>query len=512
MMSHDETMRLFHQKCKHQLAMGGEQKLKVRKEAGKMNARQRIDYLLDTGTFQEIGLFSHSSTLEDTENTPGDGKIIGHGYVNGRPLGLMSCDMTVKGASSAQTNMKKIEYLRAWSCERRKPLIFLNESSGARMPDFMGALAMAQGGQNKLQYRRYREAPWIAALMGPSFGSGTWYSVMSDIAVMLKGAVMAVSSPKVTKIATGEDTPYEELGGWKLHYENTGLVDAVADTEEECIELVKEYLGYLPQNADEPAPLHEIPEGSGKGMQNILDLLPEKPNRAYDMKKIIKTITDGSKILELKAGYSRQCITAFASLGGRTVGIIANNPYFMAGALDADSCDKIASFLVLCDSYNIPIVMLVDTPGFLIGIDGEFKKVTGKIINWMNALSLVTVPIFTVIIRKTFGQAFLNMGAGKYSTVVVAWPTAQMSFMSPEPGINVVYNLKKEENPVKFEELMQIMNKNSEPWVGAGIFGLHDIIDPRETRNFLIKMLEMHCNHQKGHVGKHLMHNWPTSY
>jgi len=266
-MSHDEKMKLFHEKRKHQLAMGGEEKLKARQEAGKMNARERIDYLFDSGTFQEIGVFSHSSLLEDAEQTPGDGKIIGHGFVNGRQIGVVSGDMTVKGGSSAFTNMKKIEYMRAWSCESEKPLVFFNESTGARMPDIMGTWAMSQGGQNKLQYRRYREAPWIAALMGPSFGSGTWYSVMSDIAVMLKGAVMAVSSPKVTMIATGEDTPWEELGGWKLHYEKTGLVDAVADTEEKCIELVKKYLGYLPQNANEPAPFHDIPDGSGQGWQ-----------------------------------------------------------------------------------------------------------------------------------------------------------------------------------------------------------------------------------------------------
>jgi len=511
-MNVDEKMKRFREKQQHQLAMGGPEKLKLRREAGKLNARERIDHLFDPGTFQEIGVFSHSSMLEEAGQTPGDGKIIGHGFVNGRPTGVVSCDMTVKGASSAATNMKKIEYMRAWSCERGKPLVFFNESTGARMPDSMGAWGMSQAGQNKLQYRRYREAPWVAALMGPSFGSGTWYSVISDIAVMLKGAVMAVSSPKVTLLATGEDTPWEELGGWKLHYENTGLVDAVADTEEACIELVKEYLGFLPQNANEPALVHDIPDGSGEGMADILDWLPEKSNRAYDMVKIINTIADGGRILELKAKFGRQCITAFAGLGGRTVGIIANNPYFMAGALDADCCDKITSFIVLCDSYNIPIVMLVDTPGFLVGKAGEYKKVTGKIINWMNALSLVTVPIFTVIIRKTFGQAFLNMGAGKYSTVIVAWPTAQISFMSPEPGINVLFNLKQEDDPEKFEELMQKMNKNSEPWIGAGNFGLHDIIDPRETRNFLIKMLEIHCNRPQGHVGKHLMHNWPTSY
>jgi len=511
-MHHDEKMKHFIDKQRHQMAMGGADKLARRKQAGQLNARERIAALLDPDSFQEIGLFAHSSMLAEAEETPGDGKIIGHGRVADRPVGVISCDMTVKGASSAFTNMKKLEYMRAWSCENGKPLVFFNESTGARMPDTMGAWGMSHGGQNKLQYRRYREAPWIAAMMGPSFGSGTWYSVMADIAVMLKGAVMAVSSPKVTRIATGEDTPWEDLGGWKLHYETTGLLDAVADTETECIDLIKKYLGYLPQNAQETPPRCEIADGSGAGMADILDLLPEKSHRAYDMKSIVKTIVDGGELLEVKARFGRQCITGFSRLDGQTVGIVANNPICMAGALDADSCDKITSFLVLCDSYNIPIVMLVDTPGFLIGKAGEHKKVTGKIINWMNALSLVTVPVFTVIIRKSFGQAFLNMGAGKYSTVIVAWPSAQISFMSPEPGINVLYNLKKEDDPGLFEEKMKLMQKNSEPWAAAGVFGLHDIIDPRETRNYLIKMLELHCSRPDGHVGRHLLHNWPTSY
>jgi methylmalonyl-CoA decarboxylase subunit alpha len=511
-MNHQEIMAKFEAKKAHQLKMGGDKKIEARRAAGKLNVRERIEHLFDPGTFREMGLFTHSYVPEAADKTPGDGKLIGHGRVDGRPAGVVANDLTVMGASSAATNAKKIEYMKSWSAEKGFPLFFLAESTGARMPDAMGAFGMGHGGQNKAQYRRLREAPWISALLGPCYGSSSWYSALSDINIMLKGAVMAVSSPKVTQIATGEDTAPEDLGGWEVHYLKTGLVDAVAESEQECLRLAKKYFGYLPANAKECPPRAEVPDGSGRQMADILDLVPENPNRVYNMKKVVETIMDGSEILELKAAFGRPVITALARLGGRSVGVIANNPYYGAGALDADCCDKVTSFLVLCDSFNIPLIMLVDTPGFLIGKMGEYKKVTGKIMNWMNALSLLTVPLFTVIVRKTYGQAFLNMGAGKASDVIVAWPTAQISFMDPQPAINVVYNFKREDDPQKYEELLQEMNKNIEPWPAAGIFGINDIIDPGKTREYLIDMLEWHTSRLTNGVGRHLLHNWPTSY
>ena len=185
---------------------------------------------------------------------------------------------------------------------------------------------------------------------------------------------------------------------------------------------------------------------------------------------------------------------------------------YWAGALDADCCEKVTSFLVLCDSFNLPVVMLVDTPGFLVGIEGEKRKITGKIINWMNALSLVTVPIVTVVVRKTYGQAYLNMGGGKNSDVFAAWPTAEISFMDPRPGINVVYNMKEEDDPEAFQRMLDRMNKNTEPWDAAGIFGVNEIVHPEETRDFLIRMLGLHRNRPSSGIGRHLLHAWPTSY
>ena len=232
----------------------------------------------------------------------------------------------------------------------------------------------------------------------------------------------------------------------------------------------------------------------------------------YDMRKIVRTIVDGGEICELKETFGRPCITAFARLDGHSVGIVANNPMFGAGALDADCCDKITSFLVLCDSFNIPIVTLVDTPGFLIGKAAERKKVIGKIMNWMNALSLITVPRITVVVRKIYGQAYLNMGAGKYSDVFAAWPTAEISFMDPEPGIRIVHGVKKDDDPERFEQLLDSMTRGTEPWDGAGIFGVNDVIDPKDTRAYIIRMLDLHRNRLSGGIGRRLLSNWPTSY
>ena len=511
-MSHQDKMEAFQKRRKHHLAMGGEEKLQARKAQGRLNARERIDLLFDPGTFEEIGLLTHSARPEAASRTPSDGKITGQGLVNGRPALTVANDLTVMGASSAATNMKKIEYLRSLSCDKGLPLVFLGESAGARIPDSMGAAAMAQAGQNPAQYRRLREAPWVSVLLGPCFGSSAWYSAMSDLNIFLKGAVVAVSSPKVTRVAVGEETEPEELGGWRLHWGVTGLADLVGGTEEECLNLAREALGFLPTNSGEPAPRAEVPSGSGEGMTDILDLLPEKSSRVYDVRKIIRTIFDQGAVLELKAGFGKPCVTALTRLDGRAVGVVANNPLYGAGALNADCCDKITSFLVLCDSFNLPVVMLVDTPGFLVGRAGERQRVVGKIINWMNALSLVTVPVVSLIIGKSYGQAYLNMGGGKYSGAFAAWPTARISFMGPEPAISIVHDLKEEDDPARFKELLKEMERDTEPWEAAGIFGLNEIIEPARTRDYLIRMMDLQTDRRREGKGRHRLSNWPTSY
>ena len=380
------------------------------------------------------------------------------------------------------------------------------------MPDVMGSRGMAQGGQNTSQYLRLRESPWISVLMGHIYGSSSWYASMSDIIVMQKGSIMAVSSPKVTLLATGEDTPAEDLGGWRVHATTTGLVDALGETEEECMDKAKAFLDYLPTHSGEIPPQNEFTEDSTSKLNSILDQIPEEGNQPYDMKTVICTLFDNGDFLEIKERFAKPCITGFARLKGQAVGVVANNTLFGAGALDTGCCEKITGFLVLCDSFNLPIINLVDTPGFLIGKAGEQRKITGKIINWMNALSQVTVPILTIVIRKLYGQAYLNMGGGKYSDLFAAWPTAEISFMGPEPAMNVVYNLNREEDPEEFQKLLGQIVEDTEPWDAAGVFGINEIIDPADTREFLSRMLDLHRNRLTCGIGKHLLHNWPTSY
>ena len=411
-MSHADKMAEFSRREKEQLAMGGANKLAARRAAGKLNVRERLEIFFDPGTFREIGVFSRSSRPEAADRSPTDGKIIGSGKVEGRSVLAVANDMTVLGASSAATNMKKIEYIRSLNCDKGLPLVFLGESTGARIPDSMGALGMAQAGQNPAQYRRLRQAPWISALLGPCYGSSAWYTAVSDVSVMLKGAVMAVSSPKVTKVALGEETDPQELGGLKLHSEVTGMADLAAESEEEALGLVRRTLSFLPTHAQEPPPLAE-PAPPGGDQEKILDLLPQESHQVYEVRKIIRTLADKGEFLELKPKFARPCVTALARLEGRTVGLVANNPAHGAGALTADCCDKVISFLVLCDSFNIPLVMLVDTPGFLIGKAGERQKVVGRIMNWMNALSLVTVPIVSVIYGQKLRPGLSQHGRRK---------------------------------------------------------------------------------------------------
>ncbi|MBN2059769.1 MAG: methylmalonyl-CoA carboxyltransferase [Deltaproteobacteria bacterium] len=511
-MVHDDLMEIFAQKKKAILQMGGPEKLAKQRSEGKLNARQRIDRLFDPGSFQEIGMFAHSDQPGMAERTPADGKITGFGKIAGRSAAVVANDLTVLAASSAKVNTKKISYIKRMSSRRGLPLVFLSEAGGGRIPDNMGSINMASSGQDPTMFQRLRESPWVSCLFGPCYGSPTWFACMSDFVVMTRKAVMAVSSPRVTLLATGENTPTEELGGWRIHTEITGLVDAVVETDEECIDLAKKFLSFLPINSSHTPPKAPVPAESGSDMPNILRHLPESRRRIYDIHRILECMVDGGEIFELKKNFGRSVVTSLARLNGECVGIVANNTMHLGGAIDADACDKVTGFLVLCDSFNIPIIMIVDTPGFLIGKEGEWKKTTGKIVNYMNALQLVTVPKISVVIRKSYGQAYQNMGGGKNSDTYVAWPTAEISFMAPEPAVNVAYGITREEDRERFEELKAEVERESQPWEAAGRFDVYDIIEPAQTRDWLIRMLDYHRDQQANGIGRHLMYCWPTSY
>ncbi len=492
------------------LAMGGPAKLARRAAPGILDARARIDRLFDPGTFLETGLFSTSANPADREKSPSDGKIAGFGKIEGREAAVVSNDFTVMGASSGATNGRKIAHVRKVATDRGMPIVFLGESSGARMPDHMGSRGMGSllGGDG-LQYRRMRESPWASATLGYSYGSSSWYSVLSDFNVMRKGAVLAVSSSLLASLAIREEVDPQALGGWQLHSEVTGFADQVVDTDEEALDAIRKFLSYLPSNHNEAPPVAGIPAGSGARMADVLRHLPASRTQVYDMRKIVRDVVDEGSFFELKPRFGKVAVTGLARLAGRTVGILANNPLYKGAAMDTEACEKMTSFIVLCDSFNIPLVILVDTPGFVIGTDAERRRAPGKIMNMMNALALTTVPKLSVVIRKSYGQAYLNMGGGKNSDEFAAWPTAEVSFMDPAFAVQIVHGV--DATDPRFPELLAAMNKDNEVWDIASIYAVQTVIRPQETRDYLIRMLDVHQLRHTGGVGQHLMRAWPTS-
>jgi acetyl-CoA carboxylase carboxyltransferase component len=508
----DPLLRDYDERLARARAMGGAAKLGRRKSAGLLNARERVAYLCDPGSFIEIGLFGTSaSNPADRDRSPADGKVTGFGRIHGREAAIAANDFTVMGASSSSTNGRKLGHLKRVATERGLPMVFLGESSGARMPDHMGARGMGTLlGNDPIQYRRTRETPWAAATLGLSYGSSSWYSVLADFNVMRKGAVLAVSSSLLAALAIKQEVDPEELGGWRLHAEVTGFADMVVDTDEEALDAIKTFLAYLPSHHNEPPPTHSVPPGAGADLPRIVDFLPPGRTQVYDMRKIVRAVVDADSFFELKARFGKTAVTGLARLDGRTVGVIANNPLFKGGALDTDACEKITSFIVLCDSFNVPLIMFVDTPGFVIGTEAERRRAPGKIMNWMNALQLVSVPKISVIVRKTYGQAYLNMGGGRNSDEVAAWPTAEISFMDPQFGVRVVHGAER--GQPGFDDHLAQMDRDSEPWDAASVFALQSVIRPNETRDYLIRTLDVHRMRITGGVGRHLMHAWPTSY
>lgn len=496
----------------HALAMGGAERLAKQKAQGRLNARERIERLFDAGTFLEIGMFARSDRREEWDRTPADGKVCGYGRIDGREAAVVSHDITVKSASSSPINVRKMGHMRKTALANGMPLVLLNESSGARIPDTMGAIGTGTLGQDPTQFVRMREIPYVAAVLGPAFGTACWFTQLSDFVAMRKDAQLAISSPRVTEIAIRQKIDPQELAGWRMQAEVVGKVDYGVDTDEEAIDLLKKFLSYLPSHHNEMPPRAAVPAGADEGSRGLLELVPEDRAKVYDMRKVAAAICDPGSVFPLKDRFARTAFTALGRINGQVVGILASNPMFKAGAMDPDSCDKATAFLVLCDSFNIPIVILVDTPGFLIGVEGERRKAPGKVINMMSALQMCSVPKFSIVMRKSYGQAYLNMGGTRNTDEMLAWYSADVGFMDPNVGVNVVYGVKREDDPKRFEELKQEIQRDSSAYDLAGIFSAVAVIDPRESRQWLSRLLEVHQKRPSKGVGRHLMGGWPTTF
>src|SRR5580692_9063638 len=475
------------------LAMGGEAKVAKLHAAGKLTVRERVALLVEPGSFREVGLFAHSDLPDAREKTPADGKVCGFGAIEGRAVYVSGDDATVLAGSGGRVGVKKDHDAMAYAATKGFPLVSLGDGGGARIPDIMGATGMMSMVYPIDGPPRDRRVPFIATILGECYGGPTWKASVADVVIQVKGAVMAVSGPPVLAAATGEIVTGEEIGGWELHAKGTGQVDLVADDEKGCMGLVRRVLSYLPDNADERPPVVRADDNPTRRLDDILDVLPDRAKVAYDMHKILTRVFDEGSLLELKPMYDASLITSFARLAGRPVGVLANNPMQRAGAMGPGACEKATAFICLCDSFHIPLVFLHDTPGFFVSKAAEEKKMPLKIMTFIEALHHSTVPRLSVVVRKSYGMAHCNMSGGNMrSDYLVAWPTADVSFMAPEAAANVVFGRKVDdyddpEGPRA--DLIEQMKRMNSPWEAAGRGLFDDVIDPRDTRRVLVEAL-----------------------
>ena len=302
----------------------------------------------------------------------------------------------------------------------------------------------------------------------------------------------------------------EELGGWRIHAEYTGLIDRFTDSDAETMQEIRRFLSYMPSHNMELPPVREPADDAGQDQEEILRILPEKRTQVYDMRKIVAILADRDSVFELKPRFGRAAITALARLGGKPVGVIANNPHVGGGALSIEAVKKIIDFQVMCDSFNVPLLRMIDTPGFVVGKDAERKAAPGWIMNMMNCTSFVTVPCITLIVRKAYGRAYVAMGGGRHNDEMIAWPSAEVSFMDPGFATTIVHGVKPGDEG--YEAALAETRKNDEVWDMAAIYSLQNIIKPQETRDYLIRMFDVYRSRRGGGVGKHFLQNWPTSY
>jgi acetyl-CoA carboxylase carboxyltransferase component len=499
------------------LGMGGAPKIEKLHAAGKLTVRERIDALLDPGTFREVGLLSRSDLPDVREKTPADGKVCGFGEIDHRRVYVAGDDVTVLAGSGGRVGVKKDHDAMTYAAQKGYPCIALGDAGGARIPDIMGATGMMSMVYPISGAPRDRHVPFIATILGECYGSPTWKAAVADIVIQVKGAVMAVSGPPVLAAATGEIVTAEEIGGWQLHAKVTGEVDLFANDEADCLNLVRKVLSYLPNNAEELPPVVKTNDPKDRRLDDVLTVLPERAQVAYDMHKIVNRIFDRDSVLELKPLYDASLITALARLDGHTVGVLASNPMQRAGAMGPGACEKATAFICLCDSFHIPLVFLHDTPGFFVSKAAEEKKMPLKIMTFIEALHHSTVPRFSVVIRKSYGMAHCNMSGGNMrSDALYAWPSADVSFMAPEAAANVVFGRKVED----FDDpegprhaLVEQLKRMNGPWDAAGLGLFHDVIEPADTRRVLAETLEraLGPNGDRGR-SQRLLASWPRMF
>ncbi|MBD3949099.1 methylmalonyl-CoA carboxyltransferase [Tuanshanicoccus lijuaniae] len=487
-------------KRKRQISLGGGQAAIDKQHAkGKYTARERIEKLFDEGSFVELDTFvehrSHSFGM-DKKRPTGDGVVIGYGTIDGRLVYCYSQDFTVIGGSLGEMHAAKIVKAQTLAAKVGAPIIGINDSGGARIQEGVGSLkgfgdiffanSMASG-----------VIPQISVIMGPCAGGATYSPALTDFIFMVdKTSQMFITGPEVIKTVTGEIVSADTLGGARTHNATSGVAHFMDETEDEAIAHIKELLSYLPSNNMENAPRYDATDDLNRVSECLNELIPENPNKPYDILEIIKELSDDGQFFEVQPLFARNIVIGYIRLNGQTIGVVANQPNYLAGCLDIDASDKAARFIRTCDSFNIPLLTLVDVPGFLPGTGQEHNGIIRHGAKMLYAYSEATVPKVTIILRKAYGGAYIAMCSKHLKAdLVYAWPNAEIAVMGPDGAANIIFRkeIKDSDDPVttRAKKIEEYRAEVANPYTAAGLGYVDDILEPSITRKRLISAFDM---------------------
>ncbi|MGB9629515.1 MAG: acyl-CoA carboxylase subunit beta, partial [Thermodesulfobacteriota bacterium] len=478
---------------------GGAEKLEQQRKMGKMTARERIEYLLDPDSFVELNMLAEHQCYDfgmEKKRFLGDGVVTGYGTIDGRKVFIYSEDATVLGGSTGKVHGTKIHYILRLARETMVPVICLNDSAGARIQEGMDNVY----GITQIFYQNVMNSgviPQIAAIMGDCTGGAAYSAALCDFMLQVeKTSHVFITGPAVIKEVTGETVSFEDLGGAKIHSTRSGVVHFTAKNDKECLDLIKRLLSFLPQNNLESPPSNPPTDPIEREVPELIDIVPTDMKKSYDMKKVIRAIVDHGDFFEVQAEYAKNIIIGFARMGGKVVGVVANQPQVLAGCIDINASDKSSRFIRTCDVFNIPLITLVDVPGFLPGIAQEYGGIIRHGAKMLYAWAEATVPKISCIIRKMYGGSIPAMGVHQIGfDQVFAWPTAEMQMVGAEAAVQVLYGkeLKTAKNPEEFfrEKVKEYQETYLTPYHSASRSVIDAVIHPKDTRKRIISALNI---------------------
>jgi propionyl-CoA carboxylase beta chain len=496
---HTEKYEVLDRKNAEALLGGGQVRIDAQHKRGKLTARERINLLIDEGTFEEIGKFVMHRSKDfglDKEYYLGDGVITGYGHINGRLVYVFSQDFTVFGGSLSETHAEKIVKIMELAMKNGAPVIGLNDSGGARIQEGVASL----GGYADIFYRNVLSSgvvPQISAIMGPCAGGAVYSPALTDFVLMVENtSYMFVTGPNVVKTVTHENVTSEELGGASTHSTKSGVTHFSCANEITCIQHIKQLLSYMPQNCEETAPLIAYEMGRDELRPALDQIIPENPNQPYDMREVVEGIVDEGSFLEVHQNYAENIVVGFARLGGRSIGIVGNQPAVLAGVLDINASIKAARFVRFCDCFNIPLLVLEDVPGFLPGTDQEWRGIINNGAKLLYAFCEATVPRITVITRKAYGGAYDVMNSKHIGADMnYAWPMAEIAVMGAKGAAEIIFKreIANAENPEEKlqEKVDEYQRKFATPYRATHRGFIDEVIMPSETRKKLISAFKM---------------------